>query len=378
MANVILEKLSSGWRVVQTGPVGTFFRWWLTELRDALPAVWQQKLQYALRRVTLGLDGDSLTVGVDENRDLRALESFPLSQDVRLQLEQIQQLLSDRELVESPCFLVMDQSSVLRKEIKLPLAAEANAGQVLAFEMDRQTPFRASDVYYDWKILKRDADSGQVTIDLFVVPRSEVDQSIQLLSERRLRLAGVDIVDEGSAQSGGRTLGLNMLPVEQRARGFGRKTRTNLALAAAAVVLLAVVMAQSLYLRAHQVTELEEAIAEVQGEAREVQKLKEQIEDSSEAATFLTVRRESSPLAIELLTDITRLLPDNTYLDRLVIGESSVQMQGKSQNAQQLIELVNSSELLDNASFRGSTRLDARTGLEIFEVNAEVKREEES
>jgi hypothetical protein len=28
--------------------------------------------------------------------------------------------------------------------------------------------------------------------------------------------------------------------------------------------------------------------------------------------------------------------------------------------------------LLDDASFRGSTRLDARSGLEIFEVNAEV------
>ena len=40
----------------------------------------------------------------------------------------------------------------------------------------------------------------------------------------------------------------------------------------------------------------------------------------------------------------------------------------------QLIELVNGSGLLDNAAFRGSTRLDARTGLEIFEVNAEIDR----
>ena len=37
---------------------------------------------------------------------------------------------------------------------------------------------------------------------------------------------------------------------------------------------------------------------------------------------------------------------------------------------QQLIELVNQSDLLEDASFRGSTRLDTRTGLEIFEVNA--------
>ena len=47
-------------------------------------------------------------------------------------------------------------------------------------------------------------------------------------------------------------------------------------------------------------------------------------------------------------------------------------MQGKSRNAQQLIERVNESQLLSAASFRGSTRLDARSGLEIFELNATV------
>ena len=106
-----------------------------------------------------------------------------------------------------------------------------------------------------------------------------------------------------------------------------------------------------------------------------MQRIKEQIGDSSEAATFLTVRREQSPLAIEILADITRLLPDDTYLDRLVIGQTNVQIQGKSQNAQQLIEKVNESELFDAASFRGSTRLDARSGLEIFEVNANISNE---
>jgi general secretion pathway protein L len=69
---------------------------------------------------------------------------------------------------------------------------------------------------------------------------------------------------------------------------------------------------------------------------------------------------------------VTRTLPDDTFLDRLVIGAAAVQMQGKSRNAQQLIERVNESPLLDAAAFRGSTRLDARSGLEIFEVNATV------
>ena len=372
MANAILEKLKNWWRLLLAGPLGQFFRWWIEELKASLPASWRQKLQYAMRRVTFGLDSAELSIGVDENRSLKIFDSFPLTESVTLQQEQIHDLLLERELLEAPRFLVLDTSCILRKEMKLPAAAEANIAQVLGFEMDRQTPFRATDVYYDWKIVKRDSESGQLSIELFVVPRAEVDKSIEFLTARQVKLAGVDIIDDASANDEPSTMGLNILPTEQRASGLSRKAIANMALGAAAVVLLVVVMVQSLYLRAHQVSELEDAIALVQGEARQVQKIREQIEDASEAATFLTVRREASPLAIELLADITRLLPDDTYLDRLVIGQTSVQLQGKSQNAQQLIELVNSSELLDNASFRGSTRLDARSGLEIFEVNAEV------
>jgi len=353
---------------LKAGPAGKFFRWWTGELRQAMPVAWQLKLQYARRRVTLALHGGSLKVSVDENRTLKTLEAFSIAQDASLQNQQVEDLLLNNELEEAPRFLLLDLDSILSRELKLPMAAESNLAQVLSFEMDRQTPFKASDVYFDWKILERGGDSGQLTMQLFVAPRNEVDELVNTVTGRGFQLAGVDIAD------GERTLGLNLLPIERRTYSVNPKTRLNFALGVASAFLLALVMAQSLYLKAHQVTELEEAITDVQGEARQVMQIKQRIEDTSEAAGFLAMRRAEAPLAIEILADITGILPDDTYLDRLVITKSSVQMQGKSQNAQQLIELVNESPLLNDASFRGSTRLDARSGLEIFEVNAEVLR----
>jgi general secretion pathway protein L len=268
------------------------------------------------------------------------LESFSIKQDASLQIQQVEDLLISNELEEAPRFLLLKLESILNREMKLPLAAESNLAQVLSFEMDRQTPFRAADVYYDWKVLDRNSESGQLRLDLFVVPRPEADSMVKAVTGRGFRLAGVDVVD------GSRTLGLNLLPADQRTKSVNPKTRLNLALGAACAALLGLVMMQSLYLRSHQVT--------------------------GEAAGFLAKRRAEAPLAVEVLADVTQILPDDTYLDRLVISKSSVQMQGKSQNAQQLIELVNESGLLDEASFRGSTRLDARSGLEIFEVNADI------
>lgn len=366
MLKVFEEKLLQLFSWLKAGPAGKFLRWWTEELRQAMPASWQQKLQHALRRATLVVRNDSLSVGVDENRSLETLEVFSMAQDAALQKQQVEDLLLKNELQEAPRFLLMELECVLNRELKLPLAAEANLAQVLSFEMDRQTPFRASDVYYDWKILGRNNETGQLRLEIFVIPRIEVDQAVSAVTDRGFSLSGVDIID------GDKALGLNLLPAERRFRSVNRKARMNLALGAACAVLLAMVMAQSIYLREHQVAELEDAIAEVQGEAREVMKIKKQIQESSEAAGFLATRRSEVPLAIEVLADITRILPDDTYLDRLVITNSSVQLQGKSQNAQRLIELVNESGLLDEAAFRGSTRLDARSGLEIFEVNAEI------
>jgi general secretion pathway protein L len=372
MANAFQIKLQELWARIRTGPLGKFFHWWFDELFQSLPAKLQQKLQHALRRVTFVHSDDSLIVGVDENRQQRKLESFEISQNVSMQQQQISGLLSQHDLAESPRFLLLERDTILCKELTLPMATESNLPQVLAFEMDRQTPFKASDVYFGWKIKERKDDTGQIRLEIFVAPRGQVDKSIQYLKAHGLSPTGVDVLESG------RTMGLNLLPAGQRVREVNRKMRLNLALAGAVVIFLAFAMTQSLYLRSHQVMELETAISEVQGEARLVQRIKEQIEDTSEAAGFLTVRRSAAPIAIALLADITRLLPDDTYLDRLVINQSNVQMQGKSQNAQRLIELVNQSELLDDASFRGSTRLDARTGLEIFEINANISKAEES
>ncbi len=372
MANQVQIKLQELWGRARTGPVGKFLHWWFDELHQALPLKWQQKLQHAFRRVTFVLAGDSLVVGVDENRRQQVLDSFLISQDVSLQQQQLSSLLMQHDLSESPRFLLLEHGTILSKELTLPMATESNLSQVLAFEMDRQTPFKASDVYFGWKIKDRNEDTGQIKLEIYVAPRGQVDKSIQYLNSRGLSPTGVDVLD------GDKTMGLNLLPAGQRVREVNRRMRLNLILVGTAIILLALVMTQSLYLRMHQLVALESAIAEVQGEARRVQGIKEQIKDASEAAGFLTVRRSESPIAIELLADITRLLPEDTYLDRLVINKANVQMQGKSQNAQRLIELVNQSELLDDAAFRGSTRLDARTGLEIFEINANISKVEES
>ena len=366
MASAIQEKIQQLKSRVETGPVGQFFAWWTEELRLALPETWQRRLQHAMRRVALQYRDGALALFADDNHRLDGLGELPASLDARVQRQQADDLLEQNGLDEASRFLLLDSERFLVREVSLPMAAEANLRQVLTFEMDRQTPFRASAVYFDWKVLERGTAGGQLRLQLFVIPRGELDAAVREIDARGFRLSGIDVRDGDSS------LGLNLLPHEQRHKVINRKARANLALAGVAVVLLGLAMTFSLYLRAHQVAELEEAIAGVRGEANQVARIRSQIENATEAAGFLAMRRAESPLAVELLADITRILPDDTYLTRLVIGKTNVQLHGQSGNAQQLIELVNDSDFMEAAAFRGSTRLDARTGLEIFEISADI------
>lgn len=366
MVNAIEQHINDLRHRLRTGPVGKFFTWWVEELKSALPESWQEKLQHATRRLVVTPGAGALELGVVENRQMKVIGEIPLAQDATLQRQQFEDLRTQNELEEAPCFLLLGVDSILAREVSLPLAAEANLAQVLAFEMDRQTPFKASAVYFDWRVLERGGAGGKLRLMLYVIPRAELDQAVKRLSGTGAGLAGVDLRENGG------TLGLNLLPEERRYRVVNRKARLNWALGGVAAVLLASVMALSLALRAHQVAELEQAIAAVRDEAMQVDRIRNQIENASEAAGFLALRRAESPLAVEILADITRILPDDTFLDRLVVGRGNVQLQGKSRNAQQLIELVNQSPYLAAAAFRGSTRLDARTGLEIFEINAQI------
>jgi general secretion pathway protein L len=132
--------------------------------------------------------------------------------------------------------LVLQPEQVLRKKLSLPLAAEENLRQVIAFEMDRLTPFKVEQVYFDCRRARRDK---QLEVSLVVVPRATIDEPLRQLAVWGAQVAAVLVADE--AADG---ITWNLLPEGQRQKG--RNTgllRLNIALASGAMVLLSVVLA---------------------------------------------------------------------------------------------------------------------------------------
>ncbi len=349
---------------IENGPVGQFFTWWSEELRNAMPAQVRARLQYARRKLLVQIDAGEIVLSVEDAGSIQSLDSLSTDQDIQLQQQRVRELLQQHELLEVNCELLLPESSILRSDVVMPLAAETNLRQALAYEMDRYTPFQAEEVFYTWRILDRDRETSQLHFELFVTPREPAEAQVEQLKRLGLTVSGIDVATRTEP------LGVNLLPLAQRFHIVNQQVRLNWAIGAVAVFLLAFVMAQSLWLREHQLQTIGEAIDNVRSEAMAVQQIRKQIDDATEAAGFLQSRKVQNGYKVEMLAELTRILPDDTYLDRLSLHAETAQMQGKSSNAQSLIELINDSPFFEDASFRGPTRLDNRSGKEIFDLSA--------
>jgi len=347
------------------GPAGQFFRWWGEELRNAMPSQLRARMQYARRKLLIQFSDGELVFSIDSDKTVQSLDTVSVDQDPQLQKQQVQNLIHRHELVEVNRDLLLPESVVLHTHVVMPLAAEANLSQALAYEMDRHTPFSVEEIFYCWHNPSRDREAGQIRFDLYVTPREAVEAQIDQLKKLGLAPSGVDVATPDGP------LGVNLLPDALRYHIVNRQVRVNWAISAVAFVLMMLVMAQSLWLREHQLETINVAIDDVRARALAVQQIRKQIDDASEAASFLQVRKIENGYKIEMLAELTRILPVDTYLDRLSMRAGTTQIQGKSGNAQGLIELINDSPYFDNASFRGPTRLDNRSGKEIFDLSTD-------
>ena len=159
--------------------VETFWSWWISELGGMLPPGARRVLLPRAQRLFLELDGTAIVMsqGTAQTKEeltrylLDQADAVPLKRSTKDTMQQ-----QARELV-----LCLPRDKVLTRSLTLPLEAEENLREVLSFEMDRQTPFTAEQVYYDFSVVARSAAERTLTVDLVLVTRRMLDELLARL-----------------------------------------------------------------------------------------------------------------------------------------------------------------------------------------------------
>lgn len=359
-----LERARRAWRA---SPLPRFFAWWGGELGALLPPAWRgafndDSFWYLLARV-----GDRWQLR--QQGHVEPLTQWPAVAAPGVQQAAMNAALAKVDPQDLRVALVLPDTLVLHRQLLLPLAAVGNLQQVGAYEMDRQTPFRAEQVYYAIRELATPAPSGRFLAELVAVPRSTLDP---LLAQ--LHTAGIAIDAVDMAQGSGR-LGVNLLPPTQVRHRAHPRRRINLALAAACVVLLLLVLGQWRHNREQALATMQAQVEAMRGEAQQVSALRQQLQDNAGAAGFLVQRKEHSVSMLGVLLDLTQRLPESAWLERLSVDNTGqIGFQGQSKRAVQLVDALKDSKLLRDANFQGSIQPDPATGKDRFYMVAQLRQ----
>ena len=131
---------------------------------------------------------------------------------------------------------------MLRKTIVLPAAVEENLRQALAYDLDRHTPFKPEELYFDAAVVERDPRAGKIRVDLAAARRAQ--SSTPAVAHAAGWGATVVAVVAGRPAGAPRRRALNLLPRGARdGTRFARRWQFWVPLALlAAVALVAVVL----------------------------------------------------------------------------------------------------------------------------------------
>jgi general secretion pathway protein L len=107
-------------------------------------------------------------------------------------------------------------------------------------------------------------------------------------------------------------------------------------------------------------------------EARSGAELRQNLEKMADASRFLVEKKASDILTVELIDEISRILPDHTWITRLNLSSTELQVQGQSSASASLIAIIESSPYFEDVRFASPVVQIQGTNNDRFHIAASV------
>jgi len=261
--------------------------------------------------------------------------------------------------------LRLGEQDVLGKTVSLPLAAERELDQVLAFEMDRETPFTAEELYWNHRVEAVDRQNGRLSVRLVLVPKADLGPLLTALHQAGIQPGRAEIVDGQDAGA--------CLPLYGDGGHAPRRSSPLMRPAAACCAALGLAVLVIPFVRQEiALSSLEQEIAVGRTALAEADSLRREIDRLSGSAGFGERERDKVGRSLAFLAAASGILADDTYLTAMELRQRKVTLTGRSAGAARLIGPLVADGAFRNPGFAAPvTRLEALR-VELFTINMEV------
>jgi len=346
----------------------SFFLWWGEGLSSWLPESLRVLLSDRLDHIVLSVDDESLQLNRIEADNNKILAKIPLSNQGAIQYQQI--IASDTKVAKAHLTLRLKSSQAIKKVVMLPVAAKENLRQVIAFEMDKITPFHEDQVYFSVQPLGKEQD-GFIKVLLVVTPKQVLDATLQQLKHINVYPNSVDY--EGAANSlANDSEPYNLLPESERPVK-GKMGQITFWISSFILLMLTIVtLVYPVWQMSEDVDLLRGELRQIEKGSRVVQTLQLQTDNIIDETLTLIQSKNDSPSLTGLINTLSQLIPVDTWLTHFKYNKDRLQIQGQSPSASALISILEGSPLLSNARFVSPLTQDKKTGFERFQISVEV------
>ncbi len=368
-----------------------FWGWWTGQLVPLIPAAPRAAFRRRTMRPVLAFAQDAAVLWMPRNGNgtlaYEASAPIPLAGDPaavqtagRAVIGALPKVVHGAGPAVAKVVVSLPAGQVLRKEIRLPAAVEQDLTQTLAYDLDRHTPFKPDELYFDTAIVGRDARKGEIRVDWAAALRGTVADA-----RRRAESWGAMVVavtpdavgGAGPALAGGSRLNL-LPPAERPALPWWRRWRLWAPLAALAVV-VAVAIVLPIWQKRGYVIALIQVTDQMRVQADAASALRQQLETMTENYNYVLGRKYGFPSQVQVLEDVTKLLPDDTWITQLEVKTTKgkeprreLLLRGESANAGRLVSLLEESKVFVEAAPRSpTTKIQPGPG-EIFDLGAQL------
>jgi general secretion pathway protein L len=345
------------------GLVAGAWRWWVRELCAMVPPA----LAIALGRGKIAFAIDLLENDIVVQR-IAGDATKNVLRVARTEAKMTRISSETAGAVDGAAILVrLPRQDVLNRTITLPFAARRELRSILEFELDRHSPIDPTRVYFGYGVKHRDRHRRQLEVELHIVRRETVEEALSLCRSIGFEPTAVGIAgDTAGAEDGG------LMPPGKRLTRRRLPQRLPFGLGLGAFVLATALLIAHVVRYEAAMTALATEVAQARDAARETEAVRRRLDQETLKENFLA-RQKAAPLFSKVLAEVSRVLPDRTWVFEFEMRGSEVRLHGYSPQASSLIGLFDNAPMFSNARFRSPLTRGPGGNADRFDISFDVK-----
>lgn len=319
-------------------------------------------------------------------------------------------------------YIGIPREKAVIKKVRFPMAAKENLYSAVRFDLEKHVPLPEDEICFDYHILSEDKEKDQLHLILIIARKQEIISFLDRL-ERSESISGIDLSKSGLINSvefisgevipeaeiwdilrkrkdadqsidisnttlpsphlapafGLAIKGLTHVPVNINLIPPARRKKPNLlavytlTVLTILVFLSLIIFGSSYFIRQKMALKrLDTHLATYSAEVSDLPRIRLKAQKLEEKLAFFRSVQKGSISTLDILRELTRVIPENAWIRNLTFSDTGIQLEGNAETATELISLLEASPLFKDVVFLSSITKDPG-GKERFRIGLEVE-----